>query len=124
QPAAHPRRAVPTALRGQAGRHAPGQAGITVTTLSGTEELPRARGRPGAGALAGVGPLTRLVVRRDRLMLAAWIYLLTILVVSSAYSIKKLYSTAAVLDQFAVNASHNPALAFLYGPVYGHSVGG
>jgi ABC-2 type transport system permease protein len=29
-----------------------------------------------------------------------------------------------VLHQFAVNASHNPALAFLYGPVYGHSVGG
>ena len=95
-----------------------------MTALSGTEELPRARGRSGAGALAGVGPLTRLAVRRDRLMLAAWIYLLTILVVSSAYSIKKLYSTAAVLDQFAVNASHNPALAFLYGPVYGHSVGG
>ena len=95
-----------------------------MTALSGAGELPRARGRPGAGALAGVGPLTRLAVRRDRLMLAAWIYLLTILVVSSAYSIKKLYQSAAVLDQFAINASHNPALAFLYGPVYGRSVGG
>jgi ABC-2 type transport system permease protein len=95
-----------------------------VTVVSGARELPGARWRSGTGALARVGPLTRLAVRRDRLMLAAWIYLLTILVVSSAYSIKKLYSTAAVLDQFAINASHNPALAFLYGPVYGHSVGG
>jgi ABC-2 type transport system permease protein len=95
-----------------------------VTALSGAGELPGARPWSGAGPLAGVGPLTRLAVRRDRLMLAAWIYLLTILVVSSAYSIKKLYSTAGVLDRFAVNASHNPALAFLYGPVYGRSVGG
>jgi ABC-2 type transport system permease protein len=95
-----------------------------VTVLSGAGPLCRVRGRAGVGELAGVGLLTRLAARRDRLVLTAWIYLLTILVVGSAYSIKKLYTTAAVLDQFAINASHNPALAFLYGPVYGRSVGG
>ena len=75
-------------------------------------------------ALAGLGPLARLAVRRDRAMLAAWLYILLILVAGSAYSIKKVYPTAADQDHFAVSVAHNPALLFIYGPVYGHSPAG
>jgi ABC-2 type transport system permease protein len=74
--------------------------------------------------LAGAGPLIKLDLRRDRAMLPAWIYVLTILVVGSAYSFRKLYPTAADRGRLAVSATHNPALAFMYGPVYGRSVGG
>jgi ABC-2 type transport system permease protein len=75
-------------------------------------------------ALAGLGPLAKLAVRRDRAMLSAWLYILLILVAGSAYSIKKVYPTAADQDHFAVSVAHNPALLFIYGPVYGHSPGG
>jgi polyether ionophore transport system permease protein len=75
-------------------------------------------------SLAGLGPLTRLAVRRDRGLLPAWLYVLLILVASSAYSIKKVYPTAASRDEFAASVPHNPALLFMYGPVYGHSLGG
>jgi ABC-2 type transport system permease protein len=75
-------------------------------------------------SLAGLGPLARLAVRRDRGILPAWLYVLLILVAGSAYSIKKVYPTVASRDRFAVSVPHNPALLFMYGPVYGHSLGG
>ena len=75
-------------------------------------------------ALTGTGVLAKLAVRRDRVMLPAWVYVLTIVVAGSAYSIRKTYPTRASLDTFAVNAGHNPSLMFLYGPVFGRSVGG
>ncbi|HEY3953224.1 MAG TPA: ABC transporter permease [Streptosporangiaceae bacterium] len=75
-------------------------------------------------SLAGLGPLAKLAVRRDRGILPAWLYILLILVAGSAYSIKKVYPTAASRDQFAATVPHNPALLFMYGPVYGHSLGG
>lgn len=75
-------------------------------------------------SLAGLGPLTKLAVRRDRGILPAWLYILLIVVASSAYSIKKVYPTAASRDHFAATVPHNPALLFMYGPVYGHSLGG
>jgi ABC-2 type transport system permease protein len=75
-------------------------------------------------SLTGTRPLTRLAVRRSVGMLSAWIYLVTILMVVSARSVQKLYPTAAGLDRFTANASHNPALDFLYGPVFSHSAGG
>ena len=77
----------------------------------------------GTGALAGALALARLAVRRDRAMLPAWIYVLTVLVAGTAYSFRKLYPTAAGREQFAAAAGHNPALLSLYGPLYGNSVG-
>jgi ABC-2 type transport system permease protein len=73
--------------------------------------------------LAGTGALARLAGRRDRIMLPAWVYVLTVLVVGTAYSFRKLYPTAAGRDQFAAVAGHNPALLSLYGPLYGNSLG-
>ena len=73
--------------------------------------------------LAGTGELTKLAGRRDRIMLPAWIYVLTALVAGTAYSFKKLYPTAASREQFAAAAGHNPSLLSLYGALYGNSLG-
>ena len=43
--------------------------------------------------LAGTGALAKLAGRRDRVMLPAWIYILTALVAGTAYSFRKLYPT-------------------------------
>jgi len=73
--------------------------------------------------LAGTGALAALAARRDRLMLPAWVYVLTALVAGTAYSFKKLYPTAGGRAEFAAAAGHNPALLSLYGPLYGSSIG-
>jgi ABC-2 type transport system permease protein len=73
--------------------------------------------------LAGAGALARLAARRDRVMLPAWIYILTALVAGTAYSFRKLYPTAAGRAEFAAAAGQNPSLLSLYGPLYGNSLG-
>ena len=73
--------------------------------------------------LTGTGALAKLAGRRDRIMLPAWIYILTALVAGTAYSFRKLYPTAAGREQFAAAAGHNPSLLSLYGPLYGNSLG-
>jgi polyether ionophore transport system permease protein len=73
--------------------------------------------------LAGTGALARLATRRDRIMLPAWLYVLTALVAGTAYSFKQLYPTAASREEFAAAAGHNPALLSLYGPLFGNSIG-
>jgi ABC-2 type transport system permease protein len=73
--------------------------------------------------LDGTWALTRLALRRDRVMLLSWIYVLTAFVAASVYGLKKLYTTAALRDQFATTVEHNPALLSLYGPLFGHSLG-
>jgi ABC-2 type transport system permease protein len=79
-------------------------------------------GRAGS-ALAGTGALARLAFRRDRIMLPAWVYLITVLVTTTAYSFKKLYPTAAGRAQLVVSGGGNPALRFLYGRLNGSSIG-
>ena len=79
-------------------------------------------GRARAG-LAGTGALTKLAFRRDRIMLPAWVYLITVLVATTSYSLKKLYPTAAARAQLGVTADGNPALRFLYGRLNGSSLG-
>jgi ABC-2 type transport system permease protein len=84
-------------------------------------------GLTGAGlvgtGLAGTGTLTRLAFRRDRIMLPAWVYLITVLVATTAYTFKKLYPTAAARAQLVVTGGGNPALRFLYGRLNGSSIG-
>ena len=79
-------------------------------------------GRAGSG-LAGTGALTKLAFRRDRIMLPAWVYLITVLVATTAYSLKKLYPTAAARAQLVATGGGNPALRFLYGRLNGSSIG-
>jgi ABC-2 type transport system permease protein len=73
--------------------------------------------------LTGTRALAKLAARRDRIMLVAWIYVLTALVAGTAYSFKKLFPTPAGRAEFALSAGHNPALLSLYGPLYGNSIG-
>jgi ABC-2 type transport system permease protein len=78
--------------------------------------------RPPAG-LTGTGELTRLAVRRDRIGLAAGVYVITAGVAGTAYSFKKLYPTQAGRDALAATGGANPALRFLYGRLDGSSLG-
>jgi ABC-2 type transport system permease protein len=79
--------------------------------------------RAAGPGLTGTGALTRLAFRRDRIMLPAWVYLITVLVATTAYTFKKLYPTAAARAQLVVTGGGNPALRFLYGRLNGSSIG-
>lgn len=75
-------------------------------------------------ALAGTRLLTRVAFRRDRVMIPAWIYLLTATATGVAYSSGATYSTAAKRLEFAATINKNPAMLALYGPVRdAHSAG-
>jgi ABC-2 type transport system permease protein len=56
-------------------------------------------------------------------MLPAWIYVITIVVVSTGYSFKGLYKTLASRETIASSISHNAATLALGGPLYGDSIG-
>jgi ABC-2 type transport system permease protein len=56
-------------------------------------------------------------------MIPAWIYVITILVVSTGYSFKGLYKTLASREALAAGINHNPGTLALAGPLYGTSVG-
>jgi ABC-2 type transport system permease protein len=71
----------------------------------------------------GTGALAKLALRRDRIMLPAWIYVITAAVASTAYSFKKLYPTPASRESLIVSGGGNPALRFLYGRLNGSSIG-
>ena len=73
--------------------------------------------------LAGTGALAKLAFRRDRIMLAAWIYVITALIASNSWSLNKLYPTAAARADLAASGGRNPALLFLYGRLSGDSLG-
>lgn len=76
-------------------------------------------------ALAGTTPLVRFALRRDRIMLPSWIYLLIALIVGTAYSFRSLYSTTASRLIFGTGIAHNPALLAMVGPMFDpSSVGG
>jgi ABC-2 type transport system permease protein len=73
--------------------------------------------------LAGTGALARLAFRRDRIFLPAWVYVITAAIASNSYSLNKLYPTAAARADLAVSGGRNPALVFLYGRLWGDSLG-
>jgi ABC-2 type transport system permease protein len=73
---------------------------------------------------AGLPVLLRLAVRRDRIMLPAWLYALVASVVSTAVSLRQLYPSQGSRDRLAVSINANPSLRALYGPLYDtHSLG-
>jgi ABC-2 type transport system permease protein len=73
--------------------------------------------------LTGTGALTKLALRRDRIMIVIWVYVLTAFVAFTVYGFKNLYPTQAGRTEFITAAGNNPALLSLYGPLYGHSLG-
>ncbi|HEY7101335.1 MAG TPA: hypothetical protein VH573_06810, partial [Mycobacteriales bacterium] len=77
---------------------------------------------PGAGAereraVTGWAPLLRLALRRDRIILPAWIYGIVLTVVSTASSYQRLYPTEAERAQVAASASTG-ALRAITGPAF------
>jgi ABC-2 type transport system permease protein len=75
--------------------------------------------------LTGTGILTRLALRRDRIMIASWVYVLAAFAYVSVVSTKKLYPTAASLQAFAEGAGADRVTRAIYGPAGDlHTLGG
>jgi ABC-2 type transport system permease protein len=75
------------------------------------------------GSLTGARELTRLALRRDRIMLACWIYLLLAIAASGGFALKRIYSTAGDRASLIGSIHHDEALSFLYGQLHGSSLG-
>jgi len=82
------------------------------------------RGMGGLKGLAGTGTLVRLALRRDRVMIPAWVVSITLLVASTASAFDKLYDTAAKRADVASSTAANGSLRALYGRVFDTGVGG
>ncbi len=78
---------------------------------------------PVGKVLAGTGVLAQLDLRRDRIMVPAWVYVITALIASNSWSLNKLYPTASARAGLAGSGGRNPALVFLYGRLSGDSLG-
>ncbi|OKK02658.1 ABC transporter permease [Streptomyces sp. CB03234] len=74
-------------------------------------------------ALTGTGTLTRLALRRDRLMLPLWTVVVGGMVASGSGSLKALYDTPAKRADVAASMTANSSMRSLYGPVFGDSTG-
>ncbi|MFB6841494.1 ABC transporter permease [Streptomyces sp. NPDC056361] len=75
-------------------------------------------------SLAGTGALTRLALRRDRVMVPVWALVVGGMVASGAGSLEGLYGTAAERAELAASMTANSSMRALYGPVFGDSLGG
>ncbi|MEV0371406.1 ABC transporter permease [Streptomyces sp. NPDC050636] len=80
--------------------------------------------RGGSRDLAGTGALLRLALRRDRLMIPAWVLVLGLVVVSMGSTLETLYGTAAERADVANSMNANGSLRAMYGPVFSDSIGG
>lgn len=79
--------------------------------------------RAAVGPLAGIGELARLVVRRDRLVLAVWLGLMTLLALGLASSGLAAYPTEAERVALVGEVAANPALLAMRGPVFAPTPG-
>ncbi|MFH9420476.1 ABC transporter permease [Streptomyces sp. NPDC017529] len=86
--------------------------------------LPAATCSGGTRDLAGTGTLLRLALRRDRLMIPAWVVLLGLTVVSMSTTLEKLYDTPAKRADVANSMTANGSLRAIYGPVFSDTLGG
>jgi ABC-2 type transport system permease protein len=75
-------------------------------------------------SLAGTRTLVRLNLRRDRLMVPAWIAALALTMVGSAQAYANLYTTPQSLLELTKGIGDNAATLAIYGPVYDVSIGG
>jgi ABC-2 type transport system permease protein len=73
--------------------------------------------------LTGTRALVKMALRRDRIMLVVWMYVLVAFVASTVYGFRGLYKTSAARIDFVNTAAHNPAFLSLYGQIYGNSLG-
>ncbi|WP_066953129.1 ABC transporter permease [Streptomyces lushanensis] len=78
----------------------------------------------GSRQLTGTGPLTRLALRRDRIIIPVWVLVIGGSFLSVAQSFSALYDTAAERAEVARSMTANASLRALYGPVFSDSLGG
>ncbi|MEV6644747.1 ABC transporter permease [Amycolatopsis sp. NPDC051371] len=71
-----------------------------------------------AHELAGTWHLTRLALRRDRVVLPIWIVLLSIIPASTVKTFTQFYPTVADRQALQAGANTNPSYALLYGPPF------
>jgi len=74
--------------------------------------------------VTGLPILLRLALRRDRVMLPAWVLGLGLAVLVTATSYSDLYATEADRRQVVTTLGSTPATLALYGRIYADSVGG
>ncbi|MBH5336173.1 ABC transporter permease [Streptomyces pactum] len=96
-----------------------------MTTTAGTPAGTRA---PAAGPrpnrhLAGTGTLLRLALRRDRVMLPAWVLTLGLITYSTKDRLESMYATAAERADLVENTNGSGATRALFGPAFGDSLG-
>jgi ABC-2 type transport system permease protein len=73
--------------------------------------------------LAGTRGLVRLILRRDRFLLPAWVLVLALLPVYTAAGIQQLYDTPVSLRELYGTVVTTPGLLALLGPVFGATLG-
>jgi polyether ionophore transport system permease protein len=73
--------------------------------------------------LAGTRGLTRLILRRDRVLLPLWILLLAIVPIQTAAALNQLYPTPAALRDLYGTIVSTPGLLALLGPAFGATLG-
>ncbi|MEU4245790.1 ABC transporter permease [Amycolatopsis sp. NPDC026612] len=83
-----------------------------------TATLDRPAGVAPAHELAGTRHLTRLALRRDRVILPIWVVLLSIVPASTVNSFTQFYPTVADRLALQAGANANPSYALLYGPPF------
>ncbi len=74
--------------------------------------------------LVGTWQLTRLALRRDRIVLPIWIVLLGIMPSTSSGTYETLYPTAAERAGLTAGMGANPSLSLIYGPSFDLSTAG
>lgn len=74
--------------------------------------------------LVGTRALTRLALRRDRVVLPVWIVILGLLPPATVPAYEQLYPTQASRDMLAAGAMRNPSLNVLYGEPFDISTPG
>jgi len=75
-------------------------------------------------SLTGTRALLRLMLRRDRVRLPAWVLGITLMVVGTASSFAELFPTVDDRTKFAAGVAGNAGFRAIYGPLYSDSLGG
>ncbi|MFI0483767.1 ABC transporter permease [Actinomadura sp. 9N215] len=74
-------------------------------------------------ALVGTGGLVRLILRRDRFLLPAWVIAFAVIPMGFVGATDNLYPEAADRLHYADTTGTNPTFLALYGPLYDTSLG-
>ena len=74
-------------------------------------------------AFTGTAPLMRLILRRDRFVLPAWVLALAIIPVGYGSSFAGLFTTDAARQAYYEGTLHSPAQLALLGPIFDSTLG-